>query len=173
MKHVQQGFTLIELMIVVAIIGILAAIALPAYKDYTIRARVSEGILAASQCRTAVDGNLSDGRPTLPPQPNDWGCGEDTSPTRPRYVPLDRYGWIAGAHHGNAFRPIRRLDVAARRELETDPQTVTVGEVPMPPPRRRRSVNSSANPARPLPPPAEISAGFLPHITMLQPDGNG
>lgn len=52
-KH-QQGFTLIELMIVVAIIGILAAIALPAYQDYTIRARVSELLLAASSCRTGI-----------------------------------------------------------------------------------------------------------------------
>jgi len=50
----QQGFTLIELMIVVAIIGILAAIALPAYQDYTARARVSEGISLASGARTAV-----------------------------------------------------------------------------------------------------------------------
>lgn len=52
-KH-QKGFTLIELMIVVAIIGVLAAVALPAYSDYTIRARVSEVILAASACRTDV-----------------------------------------------------------------------------------------------------------------------
>ena len=54
MKSIQQGFTLIELMIVVAIIGILAAVALPAYQDYTIRAKVSELILAASSARTAV-----------------------------------------------------------------------------------------------------------------------
>ena len=54
MKAMQKGFTLIELMIVVAIIGILAAIALPAYQDYTARAKVSEVVLAASQCRTAV-----------------------------------------------------------------------------------------------------------------------
>ena len=54
MKRVQQGFTLIELMIVVAIIGILAAVALPAYQDYTVRAKASEVILAASSCRTTV-----------------------------------------------------------------------------------------------------------------------
>jgi type IV pilus assembly protein PilA len=54
MKRVQQGFTLIELMIVVAIIGILAAVALPAYQDYTTRAKVSEVILAASSARTSV-----------------------------------------------------------------------------------------------------------------------
>jgi len=52
MKAVQKGFTLIELMIVVAIIGILAAVALPAYQDYTVRAKVSELILAASKYRT-------------------------------------------------------------------------------------------------------------------------
>jgi len=54
MKVVQKGFTLIELMIVVAIIGILAAVALPAYQDYTIRAKVSELILAASSAKTAL-----------------------------------------------------------------------------------------------------------------------
>ena len=53
-RTLQKGFTLIELMIVVAIIGILAAVALPAYQDYTVRARVSEVILAASSCRTAI-----------------------------------------------------------------------------------------------------------------------
>jgi type IV pilus assembly protein PilA len=54
MKQIQQGFTLIELMIVVAIIGILAAIALPAYQDYTVRAKVSEIMLAASGQKTSV-----------------------------------------------------------------------------------------------------------------------
>ena len=54
MKTLQKGFTLIELMIVVAIIGILAAVALPAYQDYTVRAKVSELILAASGARTAI-----------------------------------------------------------------------------------------------------------------------
>ncbi|MDO8455282.1 MAG: pilin [Burkholderiaceae bacterium] len=54
MQKVQKGFTLIELMIVVAIIGILAAVALPAYQDYTVRAKVSEIILAGSSAKTAV-----------------------------------------------------------------------------------------------------------------------
>ncbi len=58
MKAIQKGFTLIELMIVVAIIGILAAVALPAYQDYTVRAKVSELILAASSARTAVSEKL-------------------------------------------------------------------------------------------------------------------
>ncbi|GAB3365555.1 MULTISPECIES: pilin [Giesbergeria] len=53
-RTLQQGFTLIELMIVVAIIGILAAVALPAYQDYTLRAKASELLLAASSARTAI-----------------------------------------------------------------------------------------------------------------------
>jgi type IV pilus assembly protein PilA len=72
MKAVQKGFTLIELMIVVAIIGILAAVALPAYQDYTARAKMSEAILAASACRTSVT-ETAQSAPTLP-GPGLWGC---------------------------------------------------------------------------------------------------
>jgi type IV pilus assembly protein PilA len=74
MKRVQQGFTLIELMIVVAIIGILAAVALPAYKDYTLKAKVSEVVLAASQCRTSVAEIYQTGNPASPPGVDGWGC---------------------------------------------------------------------------------------------------
>jgi len=65
MKKVQQGFTLIELMIVVAIIGILAAIAIPAYQDYTIRAQVSEGLSLAGGAKAAVTEYFQD-RGVLP-----------------------------------------------------------------------------------------------------------
>ena len=71
MNTMQKGFTLIELMIVVAIIGILAAVALPAYQDYTVRAKVSEAILAGSACRTAVTEAIQNG---VVPSTGNWGC---------------------------------------------------------------------------------------------------
>jgi len=66
MHKVQQGFTLIELMIVVAIIGILAAVALPAYQDYTVRAKMSEVILAADTCKNAITEDSQVGVTTAP-----------------------------------------------------------------------------------------------------------
>src|SRR5204863_1138809 len=80
MKRIQQGFTLIELMIVVAIIGILAAVALPAYQDYTVRAKMSEVILALSACRTSITEVYQSGG--TPPAANAWGCENANSQSK-------------------------------------------------------------------------------------------
>ena len=75
MSTMQKGFTLIELMIVVAIIGILAAVALPAYQDYTARAKMSEVVLAATTCKNTISEAADSGLPATPTA-NNWGCGE-------------------------------------------------------------------------------------------------
>jgi type IV pilus assembly protein PilA len=78
MRAAQNGFTLIELMIVVAIIGILAAVAMPAYQDYSIRAKMSEVILALGSCRTSITESYQSG---ATPGAGNWGC-ETTVGTR-------------------------------------------------------------------------------------------
>ena len=89
MKSIQKGFTLIELMIVIAIIGILAAVALPAYQDYTVRAKVSEIVLAGSTCRTAVTEAYQTA--AVLPDENGFGCeigvtGDANSAPGTKYV---------------------------------------------------------------------------------------
>jgi type IV pilus assembly protein PilA len=78
-RSLQKGFTLIELMIVVAIIGILAAVALPAYQDYTVRAKMAEAILAGSQCRTNMIEMIQSSASGAVIADNGWGC-EQTDP---------------------------------------------------------------------------------------------
>jgi len=81
-RSMQKGFTLIELMIVVAIIGILAAVALPAYQDYTKRAKLSEVILASSACRTSITEVFQSNSATSLPTANNWGCESSTATSK-------------------------------------------------------------------------------------------
>jgi type IV pilus assembly protein PilA len=85
-RSMQKGFTLIELMIVVAIIGILAAVALPAYQDYTVRAKMSEAVLGASACRTSVTEIYQSSSSIASMTGGQWGCefavGASQGPTK-------------------------------------------------------------------------------------------
>jgi type IV pilus assembly protein PilA len=107
MKKVQQGFTLIELMIVVAIIGILAAIAIPAYQDFTIRSKVTELINAAGVCKTSV-AEYYQAKGTLPADATVAGCStvgtaNSTAPTvAVGVISVDAAGGLLTQLTGNA-----------------------------------------------------------------------
>src|SRR5438067_7745451 len=88
MKRIQQGFTLIELMIVVAIVGILAAIALPAYQDYVIRSKMSESVAAIAACKTSVS-EFTATKNALPADNAAAGC----SVVATQYVDAASPGW--------------------------------------------------------------------------------
>ena len=141
-RTLQMGFTLIELMIVVAIIGILAAVALPAYQDYTIRARVTEGLVVASGAKTNVSDILNMGSTVA--NPDGYGTGY-TAPTTSQNV----IGPAAGTTNlaATAATAIRivpttgqitipytaRVAVPAANLLSLVPYTGPVGtEVPLP-----------------------------------------
>jgi type IV pilus assembly protein PilA len=101
MSHqLQKGFTLIELMIVVAIIGVLAAVALPAYQNYTARAKISEVILAVSGCRTSIT-EVYQSRSQASMAANSWGCESTTSSSRyVASVTTDQDGGITATAQG-------------------------------------------------------------------------
>lgn len=155
MKKVQQGFTLIELMIVVAIIGILAAVALPAYQDYTQKARVSEIILAASQCRTSVSETYQTANAGAAPGIDGWGCNENVAnPTQfVGSVNTDVDGVITVTASQNA-----NLDAAIRgtmitlTPLNAAGNALAVGNIPTQVSGFRcRPANNNGMPARFLP----------------------
>jgi type IV pilus assembly protein PilA len=109
-------------MIVVAIIGILAAVALPAYQTYTIKAKVSEAILSTSQCRSAISEVYQTGSASAAPGPGNWGCETTSGTQATKYVAqvtTDANGVIIVTTSAATD-----LGPAASKEIDVTPQTV-------------------------------------------------
>jgi len=116
----QQGFTLIELMIVIAIIGILAAIALPAYQDYTARAKISEVVLAASTCKNSIS-EVAQFSDTIPTAANSWGCEQNVGATDDTAAPTKYVRMITTATDGTVT-----VTTTAAADLPADAQARTI-----------------------------------------------
>lgn len=143
MKRMQQGFTLIELMIVVAIIGILAAIAIPAYQDYTIRAQVSEGMNLAAAAKAAVAETYLN-RGTAPADRTASGMSANDVDTNGKYVTavdvdtgtiIITYGNEANTTIGGNFlalQPYVTVDQSVTWVCgQADPANLTATTIPM------------------------------------------
>ena len=112
MKRPASGFTLIELMIAVAVIGILAAVALPAFQDYTVRAKMSEVILAMSGCRVPITETYQSGVASLPGA-DGWGC-EAGSTQATRYVAA-----VSTSADGVVVATVRNISTAVNSSVVT------------------------------------------------------
>jgi type IV pilus assembly protein PilA len=124
MNYAAQGFTLIELMITVAIVAILAATALPAYQGYTIRAKMSEVVLALAACRTSVTEHYQAGGSG--PGANNWGCGPVSSKyvgslaTDDNGVVTATIGGINASINGKAVSMIPMVTIGTPADATTD-----------------------------------------------------
>ncbi len=127
MTKLQKGFTLIELMIVVAIIGILAAIAIPAYQDYTIRAQVSEGMNLAAAAKAAVAESFLN-RGTAPANRTAAGMSATATDTNGKYVrSVDVVGGVIRITYGNQANAV--IGAGAGQTLDLAPFVTPDGSI--------------------------------------------